>query len=66
MNDLKNKNIIVTGASGGLGNSIIKRLHDCEANILASGTTIDKLNELKSQFNNIKILQFDISQTATI
>ena len=66
MNDLKNKNIIVTGASGGIGNSIIKRLNDCEANILASGTKIDKLNELKSQFNNIKILKFDISQTDKI
>ena len=66
MKDLKNKNIIVTGASGGIGNSIIKRLNDCEANILASGTKIDKLNELKSQFNNIKILKFDISQTDKI
>ena len=36
MNDLKNKNIIVTGASGGIGNSIIKKLSDYEANILAS------------------------------
>ena len=24
MNDLKNKNVIVTGASGGIGNSIVK------------------------------------------
>ena len=41
MNYLKNKNIIVTGASGGIGNSIIKRLHDSGANILASGTKIE-------------------------
>ena len=62
MNYLKNKNIIVTGASGGIGNSIIKRLHDSGANILASGTKIEKLEELKVKFNNIKILKFDISQ----
>ena len=62
MNDLKNKNIIVTGATGGIGNSIVKRLNDCEANILASGTKSEKLDELKSQFKNIKILKFDISQ----
>ena len=62
MSNLKNKNIIVTGASGGIGNSIIKRLHDNGANILASGTKIEKLEELKSKFNNIKILKFDISQ----
>ena len=66
MKDLKNKNIIVTGASGGIGNAIIKRLNDCEANILASGTKVEKLNELKSKFNNIKILRFDISQTDKI
>ena len=29
MKDLENKNIIVTGASGGIGNSIIKKLNEC-------------------------------------
>ena len=62
MNDLKNKNIIVTGASGGIGNSIIKRLNEEGANILASGTRIEKLEELKKNFKGIKILKFDISQ----
>ena len=66
MKDLKNKNIIVTGASGGIGNSIIKRLNECGANILASGTRTEKLEELKSKFNNIKILKFDISQSEKI
>ena len=66
MNDLKSKNIIVTGASGGIGNSIVERLNDCGANILASGTKIEKLNELKSKFNNIKILNFDISKEEKI
>ena len=28
MNDLKNNNIIVTGATGGIGNSIIKKFYD--------------------------------------
>ena len=55
MNDLKNKNIIVTGATGGIGNSIIKKLNECGANILASGTRSEKLEDLKSKFNNIKI-----------
>ena len=62
MNRLKNKNIIVTGASGGIGNSIVEKLHDNGANILATGTKIEKLKELKQKFNNIKILKFDISQ----
>ena len=66
MNNLKDKNIIVTGASGGIGNSIIKRLNDCGANILATGTKIEKLEKLKSEFKNVKILKFDISQSNKI
>ena len=63
MNDLKENNIIVTGATGGIGNSIIKKLYDAGANILATGTKNEKLNELKKKFENIKVLKFDISQT---
>ena len=66
MKDLENKNIIVTGASGGIGNSIIDKFHKCGANILASGTRIEKLEELKSKYSNIKILKFDISQSDKI
>jgi 3-oxoacyl-[acyl-carrier protein] reductase len=62
MMELKDKNIIVTGASGGIGNSIIKKLSDAGAKILASGTKIEKLEELKNKFTNLKILKFDISQ----
>jgi len=62
MNDLKNNNIMVTGATGGIGNSIIKKLHDAGANILATGTKYEKLEELKKKFKNIEILKFDISQ----
>ena len=54
MTDLKGKNIIVTGASGGIGNSIIQKLNQVGANILDSGTKIEKLNELKGKYGNIK------------
>ncbi len=66
MSDLKNKNIIVTGASGGIGKSIVEKLSNYGANIIASGTKIEKLQELKSKFNNVKILKFDISQSDKI
>ena len=62
MNDLKKNNIIVTGATGGIGNSIIKKLYDAGANILATGTKDEKLQELKKKFQNIQTLKFDISQ----
>ena len=61
MINLKDKNIIITGASGGIGNSIVEKLFESGANILASGTKIEKLDELKSKYKNIKILKFDIS-----
>ena len=44
MNDLKNKNIIVTGATGGIGNSILKKLHELGANVLASERWIEQNN----------------------
>ena len=66
MSNLKNKNIILTGASGGIGNSIIEKLDESEANILATGTRIEKLQELKSKFKKIKIIKFDISQSDKI
>ena len=66
MKDLENKKIIVTGASGGIGNSIVEKLNDCGADILASGTREEKLEELKNKFKNVKILKFDISQNEKI
>jgi 3-oxoacyl-[acyl-carrier protein] reductase len=62
MNSLKDKNIIVTGASGGIGNSIVEKLYESGANIIATGTRLEKLEELKKKFDNIKILKFDILQ----
>ena len=62
MNNLKDNNIIVTGATGGIGNSIIQKLYETGANILATGTKNEKLDKLKKRFQNIKILKFDISQ----
>ena len=55
MINLEKKNIIVTGASGGIGNAIIKKLNEAGANILASGTRIEKLEELKK---NLRVLKY--------
>ena len=56
MSSLKNKNIIVTGASGGIGNSIVEKLHEKGANILATGTRVEKLEELKKNLITSKYL----------
>ena len=58
---LNKKNIIVTGASGGIGNAIVEKLYEQGGNVLATGTREEKLNELKEKFKNIKTLKFDIS-----
>ena len=62
MSSLKDKNFIVTGASGGIGNSIAEKLHEQGANVLATGTRIEKLEDLAKKFNGVKTLKFDISQ----
>ena len=49
MKNLENQNIIITGASGGIGNSIVEKLSLNGANILASGTRIEKLDKLKEK-----------------
>tara|TARA_B100002051_G_C16708121_1_gene625030 strand:- start:216 stop:953 length:738 start_codon:yes stop_codon:yes gene_type:complete len=66
MINLENKNIIVTGATGGIGNSIIKILNNTKANILASGTKIEKLKEIKSKYSGVKILQLDFLKKENI
>jgi 3-oxoacyl-[acyl-carrier protein] reductase len=62
MMNLENKKIIITGATGGIGNSIVKTLSDSGAKILATGTRLEKLEKLKSKFKNTDILKFDISK----
>ena len=58
---LNKKNIIVTGASGGIGNAIVEKLYEQGGNVLATGTREEKLQELKERFKNLKVLKFDIS-----
>ena len=62
MFNLKNKNVIVTGATGGIGNSIIKSFVDQEAKVLATGTNEEKLKSLKNTYSNIITKKFNISK----
>ena len=45
--NLKNKKILITGATGGIGNSLVKKFYDLDSNIIATGTNEQKLNSLK-------------------
>ena len=61
MIDLKNLNIIVTGSTGVIGNSILEKLVLGGSNILATGTNEEKLREIKNKYERINTLKFDIS-----
>ena len=58
---LKNKKVIITGATGGIGSSLVKKFIDSGSLVLATGTKEDKLSNLKSEFNNILTEKFNLS-----
>ena len=60
--NLKNKKILITGATGGIGNSLVKKFYDFETNIIATGTNETKLNNLKENYPNIKIKKFKLDE----
>ena len=66
MIDLKNINIILTGSTGSLGSSILEILNNVNANIIASGTNVIKLEKLKEKFNKVEFKKFDISNHSQI
>ena len=66
MINFKNKNILITGASGGIGNELVKKFVSLGANILGSGTKTEKLELIKKQYPNIKVKKFDIANHSGI
>ena len=59
---LKNKKILITGATGGIGNSLIEKFYSFGSSIIATGTNEEKLNKLKKTFPNIEIHRFKLDQ----
>jgi 3-oxoacyl-[acyl-carrier protein] reductase len=66
MINFKNKNILITGASGGIGNELVNKFTSLGANVLGSGTKVEKLDILKKNFPNIKIKKFNIEDHSRI
>jgi len=66
MISFKNKKVLVTGATGGIGKEIIKKFFSLGAEIVATGTKSEKLDEIKKNFPTIKIIKFDISEHSRI
>jgi uncharacterized protein len=71
MEPLKGKNIIITGASGGIGAEIAKLVAERGANLILLARSIDKLQQLQKDFYqkyriNVHIFQLDVSDTDKI
>ena len=61
MIEFKNKKILITGASGGIGNELVKKFVSLGGNVMGTGTKTEKLDLLKKEFPNIKVKKFDVS-----
>ena len=66
MISFKDKKILITGATGGIGEALVKKFISLEGSVLATGTNTEKLDNLKKDFPNINILKFDISDHSKI
>ena len=64
--NLKNKKVIISGATGGIGNCLVKRFTEDGAIVLATGTKEEKLKNLKNEFNNIQTEKFNLGDHSKI
>jgi len=66
MINFSNKKIIITGATGGIGNELVKKFVSLKGEVLATGTNQEKLGKLKKDFPSIETIKFDISKHSEI
>jgi 3-oxoacyl-[acyl-carrier protein] reductase len=60
--NLKNKKVLITGATGGIGNSLVEKFDTLGAKIIATGTNEEKLQNLKKKYSNIHIEKFKLDE----
>ena len=59
--NLKNKKVLITGATGGIGNCLVDKFDKLGCTVFATGTNEEKLNNLKKNFPNILIEKFQLN-----
>tara|TARA_B100000401_G_scaffold421546_1_gene347855 strand:- start:29 stop:817 length:789 start_codon:yes stop_codon:yes gene_type:complete len=62
MDIYKNKTILITGASSGIGECFAKTLNSFGANLILTARSEDKLLELASSMNNAHVIAGDLSK----
>ena len=60
--ELKNKKILITGATGGIGNALVNKFNSLGSKIFATGTNEEKLNKLKSKYSEIYVEKFRLDE----
>jgi len=67
MFDLTGKNVLVTGASGGIGGEIARRLHASGATVGISGTRLEPLQALAAELGErVHVLTCNLSDSAAV
>ncbi len=64
--NLKNKKILITGATGGIGNSLVEKFNNLGCSIFATGTNEEKLDKLKKNFPKIIVERFKLDEHKNI
>ncbi len=60
--NLKNKKVLITGATGGIGNCLVKKFYDLGSNVIATGTNEQKLEKIKKDFSSVQTEKFKLDQ----
>ena len=60
MHNLKNKKVVITGGSRGIGYAILKEFYENNSKVLTIGSNLQNLENVKKDFPNIKIIQLDL------
>ena len=66
MINLKDKKVLITGATGGIGNCLVEKFYNLGANVVATGTNEEKLSLIKNKFNNVRIEKFKLDEHSKI
>ena len=66
MINFKNKKILITGATGGIGGALVKKFISLGGTVVGTGTKQEKLDALKKNYPDLKIKKFDLAEHSGI